>query len=52
VTPFDTIGPCKQESPFLAKKLGARLVAENVANILGEHFEHRDKDTKAGPGHA
>ena len=36
----------KQESAFLAKKVGASLVAQNLSKILDEHFQHRDKDTK------
>lgn len=36
----------KQESSFLAKKVGASLVAQNLSKILDEHFTHRDKDTK------
>jgi len=36
----------KQESPFLAKKVGASLVAQNLSRIMDEHFLHREKDTK------
>ena len=36
----------KQESPFLAKKVGASLVAQNLAKIVDEHFLHREKDTR------
>jgi tRNA 2-selenouridine synthase len=38
----------KRESAFLAKKVGASLVAQNLSKILDEHFEHREKDTKVG----
>ena len=36
----------KQESQFLAKKVGASLVAQNLSRIMDEHFLHREKDTK------
>ena len=36
----------KQESPFLAKKLGASLVAKNLGKILDEHFQDKEKDTR------
>ena len=36
----------KQESPFLAKKVGASLVAKNLGKIMDEHFLEREKDTK------
>lgn len=36
----------KQESTFLAKKVGASLVAQNLSKILDEQFLHRDRDTK------
>jgi tRNA 2-selenouridine synthase len=29
----------KQESPFLAKKVGASLVAQNLSKILDAHFQ-------------
>jgi tRNA 2-selenouridine synthase len=34
----------KQESPFAAKKLGAALVAKNIANHLQEHFIHQPRE--------
>jgi tRNA 2-selenouridine synthase len=34
----------KQESPFAAKKLGAALVAKNIANHLQEHFIHQSRE--------
>ena len=37
----------KRQSPFLAKKVGASLVAQNLSKILDEHFQHREKNTKA-----
>ena len=36
----------KRESPFLAKKVGASLVAKNLSKIIDAHFAHREKDTK------
>ena len=36
----------KQESPFLAKKLGASLVAKNLGKILDTHFQDKEKDTR------
>ncbi|MDC1215452.1 tRNA 2-selenouridine(34) synthase MnmH [bacterium] len=36
----------KQESPFLAKKVGASFVAQNLSKIMDTHFLDRDKDTK------
>ena len=37
----------KQESAFLAKKVGAALVASNLSKILDEHFQDKEKDCKA-----
>ena len=34
----------KQESPFAAKKLGAALVAKNIASHLQEHFIHQPRE--------
>ncbi|MGF1545805.1 MAG: tRNA 2-selenouridine(34) synthase MnmH [Thiotrichales bacterium] len=34
----------KQESAFAAKKIGAALVARNVAHWLDTHFAHQDRD--------
>lgn len=34
----------KQESPFAAKKLGAALVAKNIASHLQEHFINQPRD--------
>lgn len=34
----------KQESPFAAKKLGAALVAKNIANHLQKHFIHQPRE--------
>ena len=37
----------KQESPFAARKIGAALVARNIARHLEDHFSQRDKHWKA-----
>ncbi len=34
----------KQESPFAAKKIGAALVAKNIATHLQEHFLNKERD--------
>ncbi len=36
----------KQESPFLAKKVGASLVAKNLSVIMDQHFLDKEKETK------
>lgn len=36
----------KQESPFLAKKVGASLVAKNLSAIMDQHFLDKEKETK------
>ena len=36
----------KQRSPFLAKKVGAAMVAGNLQRIIEEHFMRREKDAR------
>jgi hypothetical protein len=40
------VGTKYAESPFEGRKLGARLIMENMAVLVGEHFAEKSKDYK------